>query len=111
MKKLKELRKKNNLTQVQVAKYLNTTHQTYNNYEKEKFEPSIDMLIKLADLFHTSVDNLIRDNESEIKQNEHPKLSETLIKKLENLNEYNLMKVEGYIENMLEEQSRRDKNG
>ena len=109
MNKLKELRIKQNLTQIQVAKYLNTTHQTYNNYENGKYEPSIDMLIKIADLFHTSVDNLIRDNANEIKINEHPKLSNELMNKLQQLNEYNLMKVEGYIESMIEEQNKRKK--
>ncbi len=107
MNKLKEYRKKQNLTQTQVAKYLNTTHQTYNNYENNKFEPSIDMLIKLADLFHTSVDNLIRDNKNEINNNQHPRYSDNLIEKIKQLNEYNLMKVEGYIENMLEEQNKK----
>ena len=107
MNKLKEYRKKYNLTQTQVAKYLNTTHQTYNNYEKNKYEPSIEMLIKLADLFHTNVDNLIRNNENEIDKNYHPRYSDTLIEKIKQLNEYNLMKVEGYIENMLEEQNKK----
>ena len=107
MNKLKEYRKKNNLTQTQVSKYLNTTHQTYNNYEKNKYEPSIEMLIKIADLFNTSVDNLIRDNENEIDKNNHPRYSDNLIEKIKQLNEYNLMKVEGYVENMLEEQNKK----
>ena len=107
MNKLKEYRKKYNLTQTQVAKYLNTTHQTYNNYEKNKYEPSIEMLIKIADLFHTSVDNLIRDNENEIDKNNHPRYSDNLMEKIKQLSEYNLMKVEGYIENMLEEQNKK----
>lgn len=106
-----KIRKKHGYSQKDIAKKINVSQGTYSKYENGIADPTMETLIKLADLFHTSVDNLIRDNESEIKQNEHPKLSETLIKKLENLNEYNLMKVEGYIENMLEEQSRRDKNG
>lgn len=106
---LKKFRNEKKATQEEIAKKLNIQKQTYQNYELKKREPSIEMLIKIADLFHTSVDNLIRDNASEIKQDKHPKLSETLIEKLEKLNEYNLMKVEGYIENMLEEQNKRNK--
>lgn len=106
---LKKYRNELNATQEEIAKKLNIQKQTYQNYELGKREPSIDMLIKIADLFHTSVDNLIRDNVNEIKINEHPKLSNELINKLQQLNEYNLMKVEGYIESIIEEQNKRKK--
>lgn len=106
---LKKYRNELNATQEEIAKKLNIQKQTYQNYELGKREPSIDMLIKIADLFHTSVDNLIRDNANEIKINEHPKLNNELINKLQQLNEYNLMKVEGYIESMIEEQNKRKK--
>ena len=106
---LKKYRNELNATQEEIAKKLNIQKQTYQNYELGKREPSIDTLIKIADLFHTSVDNLIRDNANEIKINEHPKLNNELINKLQQLNEYNLMKVEGYIESMIEEQNKRKK--
>ena len=106
---LKKYRNELNATQEEIAKKLNIQKQTYQNYELGKREPSIDMLIKIADLFHTSVDNLIRDNANEIKINEHPKLNNEHINKLQQLNEYNLMKVEGYIESMIEEQNKRKK--
>ena len=57
--RLKELRKANGLTQHQLANELGMIHQTYSNYENEKHEPNIAMLIKLADYFDVSVDYLI----------------------------------------------------
>ena len=106
---LKKFRNEQKATQEEIAKKLNIQKQTYQNYELKKREPSIEMLIKLADLFHTSVDNLIRDNENEIDKNNHPRYSNNLMEKIKQLSEYNLMKVEGYVENMLEEQNKKDK--
>lgn len=106
---LKKFRNERKTTQEEIAKKLNIQKQTYQNYELGKREPSIDMLIKLADLFHTSVDNLIRDNKNEINNYQHPRYNNNLMEKIKQLNEYNLMKVTGYVENMLEEQNKGDK--
>lgn len=96
--KLKEYRKRQKLTQAEVAKYLNTTHQTYNNYENGRYEPSIDMLIKLSELFHTSIDNLIKGKED----NHQPIIEyhEDLYNDLIELNEIECLKVKAYIEGL-----------
>lgn len=57
--KLKELRQKNNLTQEQVAKILNKSTIAYGYYEAGRSEPDISTLIKLADFFHVSIDELV----------------------------------------------------
>lgn len=57
--KLKELRTKDKLTQKQVSHYLNTSETNYNRYELGKVEPDIDTLIKLADFYHCSLDELV----------------------------------------------------
>ena len=106
---LKKFRNERKTTQEEITKKLNIQKQTYQNYELGKREPSIEMLIKLADLFHTSVDNLIRDNKNEINNYQHPRYNNNLMEKIKQLNEYNLMKVTGYVENMLEEQNKGDK--
>lgn len=56
---LKELRKKNNLTQAELAKYLNMTQRTYAHYEKGDREPNIETLILLAEKYGVPVDVLI----------------------------------------------------
>lgn len=57
--RLRELRKSNNLTQAQVAEILHISRPAYTQYETGNKQPSIETLVKLADLFKTSVDYLI----------------------------------------------------
>lgn len=57
-KNLIELRKLNKLTQRDVAKYLGVSQPSYIRYENGKSQPTIENLIKLADLFDVSIDYL-----------------------------------------------------
>ena len=59
IRNLKETRKLNNLSQRQVADYLGITQPSYIRYENGKAEPSLENLVKLADLFDVSVDYLL----------------------------------------------------
>lgn len=63
--KLKEFRKRLNLSQQQIADKLKINQKTYSNYENGIAEPSIANLIKLSKLFGVSVDTLI-GNDAEI---------------------------------------------
>ncbi len=58
-KRLKELRKAHNLTQVQLAKKLKVSKQSVSNWENENILPSIEMLIKIADLFSVRTDYIL----------------------------------------------------
>lgn len=55
---LKEKRNEKNLTQKEVADYLNISQQAYAHYESGKRLIDIDKLIKLADLYQISLDIL-----------------------------------------------------
>lgn len=57
--RLKELRKRSNKTQVEIAKYLNISQEKYSRLEAEKTNIDVATLIQLADYFHTTVDYLI----------------------------------------------------
>lgn len=59
MTRLKELRKKQKLTQQQVADAVGIGMQAYSYYEKEERDPSPNTLCKLADFFDVSVDELL----------------------------------------------------
>ena len=97
---LKELRKMNFKTQDDLAKVLNVSHGTYNNYEQEKFEPNIDTLVKLANYYNVSLDYLVgRNYNNEIGYlNENQKNCVTIITQL---NEMNLMKATSYMLGLL----------
>lgn len=58
-KRLYDLRIDNDLTQQQVADYLLCNRQVYARYERGLREIPVSMLIKLADLYKTSVDYLL----------------------------------------------------
>lgn len=59
MKNLKEIREKKGISQTTLAKDLNLVRSTICQYEKGNRYPDIDMLIKLADYFGTSIDYLV----------------------------------------------------
>ena len=49
--KILELRKKKGLSQEQLGEKVDVTRQTISNWENDNIQPSIDMLIKIADYF------------------------------------------------------------
>lgn len=59
VKNLRALRLSRGVSQQQLADVLGTTQQSINKYENHGVEPDIDALIRLADYFGTSVDELI----------------------------------------------------
>lgn len=56
---LKRLREKLRLSQTEVANRLGINSQTYNRYETGVNQPNIEMLIKLANFFNVSIDDLV----------------------------------------------------
>lgn len=56
---LKNERQKHEMTQQQVADYLNMTRGAYAQYETGKNLPPVTILSKLADLYKCSVDYLL----------------------------------------------------
>lgn len=59
MIRLLELRTEKDLSQRCIAKIMNVSQGTYNNWENSNTQPSIEQLIALADFFEVSVDYLI----------------------------------------------------
>jgi len=93
---LKTLRKSNNKTQEEIARFLHTTQQTYARYEIETSEPNIETLIKLADYYGVSLDYLVGRNYANELGYLTPE-QKTIIKMFMNLDEYKQIKVAGYI--------------
>lgn len=58
-----ELRRAHSLSQVELANQLHVSKQTVSNWENNNILPSIEMLMKVADLFSVSTDYLLeREN-------------------------------------------------
>lgn len=47
------------ITQVQLAKSLGVTKQSVSNWENDNIQPSIDMLIRIAEFFQVSTDYML----------------------------------------------------
>lgn len=58
-KKLQELRKLANLTQKDVCEVIHVTPQTYSGYEKGKYEPTMETIVRLAMLYGVSTDHIL----------------------------------------------------
>lgn len=57
--RLKELRKERKLNQQAVADALNCSQSVYSRYENGSYEPPIDVLIRLADFYGVTLDELV----------------------------------------------------
>ena len=60
--RLKELRTQNGLTQETIAKELGIHFRSYEKYELAVYEPKLDKLLKLAELFDVTLDELMGRN-------------------------------------------------
>lgn len=57
--RINELRVAMGWSQVQLAEKLSISKQTVSNWENENIQPSIEMLVRIAKLFHVSTDYLL----------------------------------------------------
>ncbi len=63
-RRIRDLREDNDLLQKDMAQLLGCTQVSYSHYELGKRDIPTDILLKLADYYHTSVDYLLgRTNE------------------------------------------------
>ena len=66
--RLKECRKERGLTQMQVATYCDISEKAYQNYELMTREPKLEILVRIADLYGVSLDDLTgRTDRKEMK--------------------------------------------
>ncbi len=63
--KIKDARLASNLTQEQVAEALGISRQTVSNWENGKTYPDIINVIKMSDLYHVSLDHLLKGEKQE----------------------------------------------
>ena len=67
--RLKQCRKETGFTQRDVAIYCDITEKTYQNYELMTREPKLEVLLKIADAFHVSLDYLVgRTDKKEVNK-------------------------------------------
>lgn len=65
--KLKVYRAMHDLTQEDLAEKLQVTRQTILAIEKEKYDPSLDLAFKMAELFKVKIEDIFLYNETQKK--------------------------------------------
>ncbi len=78
--RLVELRKKYNFTQADIGEKLNVSVQAVSKWENDLSLPDYDYLIKLADLFNTSIDELLGRKKEIVRQEENKDKNKLLFK-------------------------------
>ena len=53
--KIREIRLAKKMSQVELAKTLSVTKQSVSNWENDNIQPSIEMLVKIADAFQPTI--------------------------------------------------------
>lgn len=64
MNRIAELRKEKKISQISLGMKLNVSQKMISAYENGKNEPSIDLLMRMADIFHASIDYIVGYSEN-----------------------------------------------
>ena len=59
MNRIKSLRKKNGMKQIELCQMLGITQGALSGWENEKYDPDINSIQKLSDIFNVSIDYLL----------------------------------------------------
>lgn len=100
--KLKELRTKVGISQAELSKKIGIPTTTLFNYELNKCEPSVDTLIKLADFYNITIDELVGRDADTINLKFLDETESYLIKKILKMNQLELAKTKAYVMGLTE---------
>lgn len=99
---IKDLRVKMGISQLELAKKLGLPPSTLFNYETGRAEPSISTLIKLADFYNVTIDELVGRESDTINLKFIGESESYLIKKILKMNELELAKTRAYVTGLTE---------
>lgn len=106
---IKDLRKKEGLTQKEISNKLNISLRTYTNYENGSVEPNLKILTNLADYFNVSVDYIIGHRQNnKIDMSGLSETQKNIIRMTYELSELDAARVESYISAKIETQEERN---
>ena len=110
MNRIAELRKEKKMSQISLGMKLNVSQKMISAYENGKHEPSIDLLMRMADIFHASIDYIVgysenRYPEYQISGMSYPMLSDRDINRLfQDLSDRNKWIAQGVLLGLLASQ-------
>ena len=84
---IRELREEMHLTQYELAQKLSTSQRNVSNYETGTSEPDLAMIVRLADIFGVSLDELFGREGSMLETDKLEGLDRLLVKKMRELSD------------------------
>ena len=99
--KIRDFRLKLGLSQREVSEKLNIPQTTLFSYETDTNEPNIQTLIKLADFYHVSLDELVGRPTNIINKMVLTEREQSIIEKVLNMNDKQQELTEFYIDTLL----------
>lgn len=108
MNRIKQLREENYITQEELAKKLHLSSKgIVSMYEKEERKPSLEVLVKLSEIFNCSIDYILC--KTDIRNHEEVNIDEADIafaSGIKGLNETNKMIIRNTLEALLAKQEK-----
>lgn len=107
MNRIKQLREENNWTQLELSKKMNCAMSSIAMYESETRKPSMEVLLKLSEIFDCSIDYIL--GKSDIRNPEKidiDKADVAFASGIKGLNETNKMIIKNTIEALLAKQEK-----
>ncbi len=80
-KQIQKYRKKQNLSQEDLAEKIHVTRHTISNWERNKNIPDLNSLILLSQIFNTSLDNLVKGDIKTMENQQDKKKLVSLVSK------------------------------
>lgn len=93
---LKKLRKKRGVSQTEVADFIGITQSSYSRYELGQCEPTMSILIKLADFYGISLDELVGRPTSVLNLNLLDEKRKTLVLEMANASDSAINRLEAF---------------
>jgi transcriptional regulator with XRE-family HTH domain len=77
--KILKLRTKDGLSQGTLAEFLDVSRQSISKWETGQAKPDVDKIVKLSEIFHVTVDYLVKDNDNLEDEQEIPAYEQNII--------------------------------
>ena len=101
--RIRELRESQKMTQIRLSIELEVTQETVSAYETGKHYPSFASLVKMSELFHASIDYIMRRSDVRLPGAAHLDSEEAeLLSSYRRLSPFQRGKVQGYLTALLE---------
>lgn len=111
MNRIKQLREENNWTQLELSKKMNCAMSSIAMYESETRKPSMEVLLKLSEIFDCSIDYIL--GKSDIRNPENTDLDKLQIglstKDYSNISDEQLKQIEDFAKFVLKDNKKEDK--